>query len=238
MRLDKYLSEAGECSRRDCAREVRAGLILIDGLPARRADSEVTPGVSRVIRRGAAVEWREHIYIMLNKPEGYVSATDNGREGCPIVTELCDARDRGRVFPCGRLDKYTVGLMLLTDDGELSHRLLSPSRHVDKTYRYTAAKPLDDAAAARLESGVYIEGGYLTAPCRVERESGQAGLITIHEGKYHQIKQMFGAVGNEIRTLERVRFGPLTLDPALGRGEMRYLTPDEVGALRRAAGLE
>ena len=193
MRLDKYLSAAGECSRRDCAREVRAGLILIDGIPARRSDDEVKPGISRVTRRGVEVEWREHVYIMLNKPEGYVSATEDRRDGCPVVTELCEERDRARVFPCGRLDKYTVGLMLLTDDGELSHRLLSPARHVDKTYRYTSAKPLDDEAAVRLQNGVYIEGGYLTAPCLVKRESDFTGLITIHEGKYHQIKQMFGA---------------------------------------------
>ena len=238
MRLDKYLSAAGECSRRDCAREVRAGLILIDGIPARRSDDEVKPGISRVTRRGVEIEWREHVYIMLNKPEGYVSATEDRRDGCPVVTELCEERDRARVFPCGRLDKYTVGLMLLTDDGELSHRILSPARHVDKTYRYTSAKPLDDEAAVRLQNGVYIEGGYLTAPCLVKRESDFTGLITIHEGKYHQIKPMFGAVGNEITALERISFGPLALDSALGRGQVRYLTSDEVAALRTASGLE
>ena len=238
MRLDKYLSAAGECSRRDCAREVRSGLILIDGIPARRADDEVKPGISRVTRRSAEIEWRGHVYIMLNKPEGYVSATEDRRDGCPVVIELCEERDRTRVFPCGRLDKYTVGLMLLTDDGELSHRLLSPARHVDKTYRYTSAKPLGDEAALRLQNGVYIEGGYLTAPCLVKCESDCTGLITIHEGKYHQIKQMFGAVGNEITALERISFGPLALDPALGRGEVRYLTSVEVAALRTAAGLE
>lgn len=240
MRLDRYLSSAGECSRRDCARECRAGVILIDGVPARSPDSEVIPGVSRVIRRGRAIEWREHIYIMLNKPEGYVSATENKKDGVPVVNELCDERDRARVFPCGRLDKYTVGLMLLTDNGELSHRLLAPSRHVDKSYRYGAAEPLTEEARVRLEGGVHIEGGVLTAPCRVEPEPSDArrGVITIHEGRYHQIKQMFYAVGNRIVSLERISFGPLELDPALARGEWRYLDPREVEALYAAAGLE
>ena len=184
------------------------------------------------------MEWREHIHIMLNKPEGYVSATEDKKDGCPVVTELCAERDRARVFPCGRLDKYTVGLMLLTDDGELAHRLLSPARHVDKTYHYTASVDLSRDARERLESGVYIEGGVLTAPCRIEPEDGTHGLITIHEGKYHQIKQMFGAVGNKITALERVSFGPLTLDPALPRGGWRYLADDETAALYAAAGLK
>ena len=155
-----------------------------------------------------------------------------------MVTELCAERDRARVFPCGRLDKYTVGLMLLTDDGELAHRLLSPARHVDKTYRYTALSELSHDARERLEGGVYIEGGVLTAPCRIEPEDGTHGLITIHEGKYHQIKQMFGAVGNKITALERVSFGPLALDTELPRGGWRYLTDDETVALYAAAGLK
>ena len=142
------------------------------------------------------------------------------------------------VFPCGRLDKYTVGLMLLTDDGELAHRLLSPARHVDKTYRYTALSELSHDARERLEGGVYIEGGVLTAPCRIKPEDGTHGLITIHEGKYHQIKQMFGAVGNKITALERVSFGPLALDTELPRGGWRYLTDDETVALYAAAGLK
>ncbi len=238
MRLDKYLSSAGECSRRDCARECRAGVILIDDIPARSPDSEVTPGVSRVVRRGSLVKWREHIYIMLNKPEGYVSATENKKDGVPVVNELCDERDRARVFPCGRLDKYTVGLMLLTDDGELSHRLLAPARHVDKSYRYGASEPLTEEARVRLEGGVHIDGGVLTAPCRVEPNGERDGVITIHEGRYHQIKQMFYAVGNRIVSLERISFGPLTLDSALDRGEWRYLSDSEVIALRVAAGLE
>ncbi len=238
MRLDRYLSAAGECSRRECAREVRAGVITIDGVPVRSSDASVTPGVSLVERRGRTIEWREHVYIMLNKPEGYVSATEDKRDGCPVVTELCPDRDRARVFPCGRLDKYTVGLMLLTDDGEMAHRLLAPSRHVDKSYGFVARDPLDGRQIEMLQNGVYIEGCVLTAPCLVDMHGETCGTITIHEGKYHQIKQMFGAVGNRIDALERISFGPLRLDPTLERGECRYLTDHEVALLRSAAGMQ
>ncbi len=180
----------------------------------------------KVVTKLAVADWlrsKTCIYAGLIK--------SNGIEAC----EHSNIRkNRSIIFAVA----VTVGLMLLTDDGELSHRILSPARHVDKTYRYTSAKPLDDEAAVRLQNGVYIEGGYLTAPCLVKRESDFTGLITIHEGKYHQIKQMFGAVGNEITALERISFGPLALDPALGRGQVRYLTSDEVAALRTASGLE
>ena len=237
MRLDKYLAETAQCTRSEAKALLAKGRVTVNGAVCKKGDTQLKEA-DAVAVDGKALAYRQFVYLMLNKPEGYVSATEDRRDGCPVVIELCEERDRARVFPCGRLDKYTVGLMLLTDDGELSHRLLSPARHVDKTYRYTSAKPLDDEAAVRLQNGVYIEGGYLTAPCLVKRESDFTGLITIHEGKYHQIKQMFGAVGNEITALERISFGPLALDPALGRGEVRYLTSVEVAALRTAAGLE
>ena len=237
MRLDKYLAETAQCTRSEAKVLLSKGRVQVNGAVCKKGDTQLKES-DTVVVDGKALNYQQFVYLMLNKPEGYVSATEDRRDGCPVVTELCEERDRARVFPCGRLDKYTVGLMLLTDDGELSHRLLSPARHVDKTYRYTSAKPLDDEAAVRLQNGVYIEGGYLTAPCLVKRESDFTGLITIHEGKYHQIKQMLGAVGNEITALERISFGPLALDPALGRGEVRYLTSVEVAALRTAAGLE
>lgn len=234
MRLDKYLTSAGVSTRSATAKAVRAGEITVDGSVVRDAGMQVVPGKSVVILRGEEVLWRENVYILLNKPEGYVSATEDGR--APVVNDLLDKRDAARVFPCGRLDKYTVGLMLLTDDGEMSHRLLAPARHVAKTYFYRCREPLTDADAARLRAGVHIEGGYLTAPCGLKPETATSGRITLTEGKYHQIKQMFGAVGNEITGLERVTFGPLSLDPALARGQWRYLTEAEVAALKAAAG--
>lgn len=232
MRLDKYLTSAGVSTRSATAKAVRAGEVVVDGVTVRDTAAAVTPGVSRVFLRGEEVLWRDHLWIMLNKPEGYVSATEDSR--APVVTDLLDPRDAPRVFPCGRLDKYTVGLMLLTDDGLLSHQLLSPAHHVAKTYSYRCRDVLSEKDAERLRAGVHIEGGYVTAPCGLEQDSGTSGRITLTEGKYHQIKQMFGAVGNEIVFLERITFGPVALDPSLGRGEWRYLTPEEEKMLKAA----
>jgi 16S rRNA pseudouridine516 synthase len=168
---------------------------------------------------------------MLNKPDGYVSATEDGRD--PVVTDLLPEEYRKMgVFPCGRLDKHTLGLMLLTNDGPLSHRLLSPKRHVGKTYAFSVKFPLSETDVRALESGVDI-GGYVTKPCRVRLDGERGGEITIVEGKYHQIKLMMEAVHNQITALERRTFGPLSLDPALSRGEWRELTEEELDALMK-----
>ena len=164
----------------------------------------------------------------MNKPVGVVSATEDGRE--KTVLDLLPAElQRLELFPCGRLDKNTEGLMLLTDNGSLAHYLLSPKRHVSKKYRFESKFPLTEEKRAELEGGVDI-GGYLTKPCQVEITDG-GGYITLTEGKYHQIKLMLDAVGNKVTALERLTFGPLSLDPSLGRGEWRYLTPEEIRSI-------
>ena len=137
------------------------------------------------------------------------------------------------LFPCGRLDKHTLGLMLLTNDGQLSHRLLSPKRHVAKTYAFRVKFPLSEKDISELQSGVDI-GGYLTKPCTVTLTDEREGHITLTEGKYHQIKLMMEAVHNQITYLERITFGPLSLDPALSRGEWRELTDAEIMALNQS----
>lgn len=235
MRLDKLLSESGVATRSEASRAARRGEISVNGVAVSSAALNVREGVDRVFFRGEEVVYRKHVFVMLNKPEGYVSATED--KSAPVVNALLDARDARRVFPCGRLDKYTLGLMLLTDDGELSHRLLSPARHVAKKYYYNIAAPLSDSDAERLRTGVYIEGGHLCAAHELDVCGEREGHITLTEGRYHQIKQMMGAVGNEITYLERLSFGPLTLDASLARGEWRYLSEDEVAALYLAAGL-
>ena len=150
-----------------------------------------------------------------------------------MLTLLPEELQRIGLFPCGRLDKYTLGLMLLTNDGDLSHRLLSPRHHVEKRYAYTCKLPLLPEYIEMLEVGVELEDGYLTKPARMIAEpQSTSGIIVLTEGKYHQIKRMFEAVGNKILSLERVTFGPLTLDPTLDRGEWRYLTDEEVAALQ------
>ena len=238
MRLDKMLSECGLASRTETAKAVRAGVITVNGAVVSRADVQVDPERDAVMLRGAPVRYRKFVYVMLNKPDGYVSATEDGRE--PVVTELLPEEYRKMgIFPCGRLDKHTLGLMLLTNDGPLSHRLLSPKRHVGKTYAFSVKFPLSASDKEALEAGVDI-GGYVTAPCHVERlalegeDPARMGHITLHEGKYHQIKLMMEARHNQITCLHRATFGPLTLDASLAPGEWRLLSDDEIRALDEA----
>ena len=163
---------------------------------------------------------------MLNKPEGVVSATEDGRER--TVLDLLPSGVRNdRMFPCGRLDKNTLGLMLITDNGELAHKLLAPKSHVDKKYRFKSRDAINPEDAMRFEGGLTLEDGYETLPCSVEMISEREGRITLREGKYHQIKRMMIAVHNQITSLMRISYGPLTVD-GLGEGEWRYLTDDEI----------
>ena len=225
------LSECGLASRTETAKAVRAGTVTVNGVAVARADVQVDPDRDTVTFKGLPVRYRKFVYVMLNKPDGYVSATEDGRD--PFVTELLPEEYRKMgVFPCGRLDKHTLGLMLLTNDGPLSHRLLSPKRHVGKTYAFSVKFPLSETDVKSLESGVDI-GGYVTKPCRVRLDGERGGEITIVEGKYHQIKLMMEAVHNQITALERRTFGPLSLDPALSRGEWRELTEEELDALMK-----
>lgn len=230
MRLDKLLSECGIASRKESARAIRAGQVTVNGVLARRSDAPVDPERDRVLFAGREIQYRPFVYVMLNKPDGYVSATEDGRD--PVVTELLPLEYRRMgVFPCGRLDKHTLGLMLLTNDGQLSHQLLSPKNHVSKSYAFRVKFPLSDQDVHSLEAGVDI-GGYRTQPCTVTLTTAEEGIISVTEGKYHQIKLMMQAVHNQITYLERRSFGALSLDPALARGEWRELTAEETEALR------
>ena len=225
MRLDKFLSNMGKATRSESGKLVRAGKVLINGVPAKKSDMQIDPDKDEVILNGIPVTYKKFTYIMLNKPEGYVSATDDPHE--KTVLDLIDPEDRRKnLFPCGRLDKNTLGLVILTNDGEGAHRLLSPKHHVSKVYKFEALNPLSPKDVSLLEKGVDI-GGYVTKPCTLVLEGEKSGKITLTEGKYHQIKRMLEAVDNKITYLERVSFGTIDLDPDLERGEWRYLTPSE-----------
>ena len=232
MRLDRLLSECKIATRTEATKACRAGLVTVNGVVARKADQQVDPERDAVVFSGEPVEYRRFVYILLNKPDGYISATEDGRD--PVVTELLPEKYRKMgLFPCGRLDKHTLGLMLLTNDGALSHRLLAPKSHVTKSYGFSVRFPLSDEDVSRLEAGVDI-GDYVTKPCRVELRSATEGVIFITEGKYHQIKRMMEAVNNRITALERLTFGPLVLDSSLERGEWRLLTDEEEKVLQGA----
>ena len=230
MRLDKFLSETKTLSRTETSKAVKQGKITVNGTAAAKPNISVDPEKDVIALSGRVIEYNKYRYIMLNKPEGYVSATDD--KSAPFVTQLLsDELQKFELFPVGRLDKYTVGLMILTDDGQLAHRLLSPKHHAEKVYHFKCERPLE--RITELESGVHIEGGYLTKPCRVKRLSEFEGEITLTEGKYHQIKQMLYAVGNKITYLERIKFADIPLDPCLERGEWRFLTENETEKLRK-----
>lgn len=231
MRLDKFLSACGVCSRTEAKRAIRAGGVTVNGVAAKSAEQKLDAEADRVVFCGKPVSYRKYTYILLNKPEGVVSATEDGRDRTVIDLLPPEVRRAG-LFPCGRLDKNTLGLMLITDNGELAHRLLAPKSHVEKEYRFRSKFPISAADAARFEEGVTLEDGYETKPAGISLEGeGDGGIITLVEGKYHQIKRMLEALDNKITYLERIRFGPLMLDPTMERGEWRYLSEEEIAAL-------
>ena len=233
MRLDKFMSEAGLLSRKETAKAVSRGEITVNGAVVKKADTKINEETDAVSYRGERVAYHPFVYVMLNKPAGYISATEDGH--APVVTELLDEvlRKRG-LFPCGRLDKDTTGLMILTDDGGLSHLLLSPKRHVAKTYAFTLDKPLPAGAEDRFLSGVML-GDELCKPASLCLEEGRdAGTICLTEGKYHQIKRMMLSEGATVVTLSRTSFATIPLDEGLAPGEWRYLNQEEIKILQEA----
>ena len=235
MRLDKFLSVTATATRSEAGKAARAGQITVNGVPVKKADVQIDPDKDRVCYCGVSVCYKQYHYVLLNKPDGYVSATEDGRD--PTVLELLPPQYTAfGLFPCGRLDKHTLGLMLLTDNGEVAHRLLSPRRHVAKRYAFRCKFPLTKEECERFREGLVLEDGYETKPADIElNEDAHSGIITLVEGKYHQIKRMLEALHNQITYLERISFGPLTLPTDLARGEWRELTAEEEAAILDAA---
>ncbi|MDD3242539.1 MAG: pseudouridine synthase [Eubacteriales bacterium] len=234
MRLDKLMALCGVGSRSQCKDLIRFGAVRIDGETAASGTQKVDPASSEVTVNGEILRYEPYIYLMLHKPAGYISATyDKYR---PTVMDLLAGEYGHReLFPVGRLDEDTTGLLLLTDDGGLSHFLLSPKRHVPKTYHALLAKPLKPGDAEAFAAGMDL--GDFTAQSASLRplQDGWAEII-IHEGKFHQVKRMAQAIGNEVLSLKRVTFGPLPLDESLAEGDWRPLTEEEVALLRGAVG--
>lgn len=232
MRLDKLLSSAGVATRKESALAAKRGQITVDGVPVRDVSVHVDPGTAAVVFCGRPVLYRRYVYLMLHKPEGYVSATEDTK--LPVVTELLPQEYRRlSLFPVGRLDRDTTGMMILTNDGPLAHAVLSPRRHVEKVYRFTAAEPLADGAEERFAGNITLADGYECKSARLVADPDRmGGEITLTEGKYHQIKRMIAATGNRVTSLSRLSFAGIPLDPALPPGAWRELTPEEIGLLR------
>lgn len=228
MRLDKFLSNSGEFSRSEAQKLARRGEITVNGAVVRDASAHVDENADLIAVSGRVVGWRRFRYVMLNKPSGYVSSTED--VGPTVMDLLPPEFTKLSLAPCGRLDRDTVGLLLITNDGATVHALLAPKKHVSKRYRYTLKAPLSEEGEKRLCEGIDL-GDFFTKPAELLPENALSGEIVITEGKFHQIKRMFHAVGTEVVTLERIAFGPLTLDPALERGEWRELTDEEIKAI-------
>lgn len=231
MRIDKFLSNMGIASRTESSKAARQGGILVNGVAVKGADVHIDPDKDEVIFCGRTIEYRKYTYILMNKPDGVVSATEDGRDKT-VIDLLPEELQKLNLFPCGRLDKHTLGLVMLTDNGDLAHRLLSPKHHVKKKYFFESKFPLTDEEIKYLEAGATLEDGYITKPAEIELcADKKSGYITLVEGKYHQIKRMLESVNNKITYLERVTFGPLVLDESLARGEWRFLTKNEIEQL-------
>ncbi len=230
MRLDRFVSQSSGLSRSAVRRLLRCGAVSVDGNVVTAADTAVN-GNSRVELDGRPLAAPGFRYFMLNKPAGVVSATEDARH--PTVVSLLDEPHRDMLHPVGRLDIDTTGLVLLTDDGQWSHGITAPRRHQDKRYRAILAEPLTDEAAARFRTGLLLRGETRpTLPAELEAVAPTVVRVTLREGRYHQVKRMFAALGNRVLTLHREAIGGVALDPVLEPGQYRALSAGEIELLR------
>lgn len=241
MRLDKYVSAALGLSRAEGRALLAAGKIAVNGAVCKKADTPVTPTgpAADAVRRtdtGAPLTLEGPVYLMLHKPAGVLCATEDARD--PTVLDLLGgAWPRRALFPAGRLDKDSTGFVLLTDDGPLAHALLSPARHVLKTYAVTLDTPVTPAMAEGFAAGITLADGTALRPARLTPDAADPCRCTVQltQGVYHQIKRMFGVYGAGVTSLHRTAIGGVTLDEALAPGQWRPLTPEELALLRQPA---
>ena len=235
-RLDKVIANRGVASRREVKALVRQGRVLVDGVPAAAPDMKVAAETAVITVDGMTLGSERHIYLLLHKPAGVLTATEDKRQ--PTVLDLIPQEWRRRdLAPVGRLDKDTEGLLLLTDDGELTHRLLSPKYHVDKVYYARVEGVPDEQDAAAFAEGLLLCDGLQCLPAKLEPLGGGECLVTLREGKFHQVKRMLASRGKPVQYLKRLAMGPLRLEPELAAGQCRLLTEEELFALRNVCGL-
>ena len=229
-RLDKIISATGKKSRREVREMVRQGRVLVDGKPAPAADMKVDPQAAVILLDGEPLGYEKFTYVMLHKPAGVLTATEDRRQ--ETVLDLLPPELRRRALsPVGRLDKDTEGLLLLTNDGQLAHRLLSPKSNVDKVYYARVDGALEPGDIAVFAAGMTLGDGLECLPAGLEILSPTEALVTLREGKFHQVKRMLAARGKPVLYLKRLSMGRLRLDPALAPGAWRMLTEEERSAL-------
>ena len=234
-RLDKVLSNLGYGTRKEVKYMVKKSMIEVNDVVVKDSGLAIEPEKCKIKVNGEEVNHRKYIYIMMNKPSGVISATFDNYD--KTVIDLLDEEYRiFDPFPVGRLDKDTEGLLLITNDGELNHRLISPKWHVDKKYYAEINKPVSDDDVNAFSQGIVLDDGYKCLPGKLNiiksAENGSEVEVIIHEGKFHQVKRMFESLGKEVVFLKRTNFGPLELDSALKEGSYRELSQEEVSILK------
>lgn len=234
LRIDKMLSNVGLGTRKQIKQDAKNGLITINDITVKDSSKIIDTEKDVVKHKGETVKYVQYIYLMMNKPQGVVSATEDNYDKT-VIDLLKDEDKFYEPFPVGRLDKDTEGLLLITNNGQLAHDLLSPKKHVDKTYYVEVAEEVIEDDVKAFEEGIILtEENYKTLPAKLNViESGYPSkcYVTIKEGKFHQVKRMFLAINNEVTYLKRVSMGPLKLDETLKLGEYRHLTEEELNLL-------
>lgn len=231
-RLDKLVAFAGKMSRSDARRLVKIGQVAVNGEVIRAFGFLVDPELDEISVQGERLHYEKFLYIMMNKPQGVISASEG--QNYPTVTDLVpDSLKRSGLFPAGRLDKDTTGFVLITDDGAFAHNILSPKKHIEKTYEAFLDKPVTPETVKAFEEGICTKDGarFQSAGLVPLNEEGTKAQIVIHEGKYHQIKRMFAACGCQVLALRRTKMGKLGLDPSLEPGECRLITKEELNLI-------
>ncbi len=234
-RLDKIIASQGSLSRSEVKKMVKGGRIAVNGTVVKSADIKVDAETAVISIDGKALNYKKHIYIMLNKPQGVISAS-NDKTQKTVVDLIGPELFREGLFPAGRLDGDTRGFVLITDDGDFAHRILSPKNHIMKTYHAVLRFPLSEDDIQRFRNGIELADGTLCLEAEVrmlENEAEPTAEVRICEGKYHQVKRMFAALGNKVLDLKRVKMGGLFLDESLAEGEYREISKNELELIEK-----
>ena len=227
MRLDKYISDCGVASRREIKQMIKTGRITLNGVVAATAEIKIDPEQAVVTVDGTALKYDKYHYFMLNKPAGVLSATDDGKQKT-VLNLFLPEHKKFNLFPVGRLDKDTTGLLLITDDGDFAHKDISTKSEILKVYHAHTRLPVNAADIAAFKQGVTLSDGTLCLPAGLELCEDGSCLVTVMEGKYHQVKRMLASRGKPVTALKRLKIGDLKLDESLKPGEYRPLTADEL----------
>ena len=233
-RIDKIIASQGQYSRSEVKKLVKDGRVTLDGKVIKSSDVKADPDKNDIAIDGKSIGYKKHLYIMLNKPQGVVSATED-TDHTTVIDLVPKSLKRDGLFPAGRLDGDTVGFVLITDDGDFAHKILSPKNHIMKTYHATLQRPVTQDDIDAFRNGIELKDGTLCLEAQVRPIDGDEPMaeIKICEGKYHQVKRMFAALGNKVVFLKRVKMGNLSLDESLEEGQCRELTAEELELIQK-----